>query len=121
MTEITRELLDAVVAAQGLTSLERDLAAALRRVLDQQERDEAQGAYDAAFRSAAARYGAALTGTQIEPLADLHPSHEWGETFARERFPLVCRACLARSDRPDASQPCDRAAGTQTDDTEEAP
>lgn len=41
MTAITRELLDAVIGAQGLTSLEHDLASALRRVLDVcDERDD---------------------------------------------------------------------------------
>jgi hypothetical protein len=33
-TDITRERLDAIVDASGLTSLEHDLAAALLRVLD---------------------------------------------------------------------------------------
>lgn len=37
-------------------------------------------------------------------------SHRWVETFARDRFPLVCAACLVRSDRPDAERECDRLA-----------
>ena len=69
MTDITREYLDRLDGGTweqiGPWDV-RPLIAALRRVLDQQERDEAQGAYDAAFRSAAARYGAALAGTQTE-------------------------------------------------------
>jgi len=36
--------------------------------------------------------------------------HEWGETFMRDRFPLVCIRCMLRSDSPQAERPCDAAA-----------
>lgn len=36
--------------------------------------------------------------------------HAWGETFMRERFPLVCLRCLCRDDSVWADQPCDAVA-----------
>ncbi len=51
----------------------------------------------------------------MTPDSDLIPSaaflsHRWAETFARDRFPLVCTSCLTRSDSPIAEHQCDHLA-----------
>lgn len=44
--------------------------------------------------------------TAATPSRDEH-GHQWGETFAKAQFALICMRCLIRDDRPGANYECD--------------